>query len=158
MLIRFAIRLDRQGSSVLSTVMRSLGPLGRTVIYSAVGFATEIAFSALHDLKQGNKVRLRTSPWMFPIYALIMPLFEPLHRRVRPSFSVPQRAATYGVAFLAVEYAAGSLLRRTRGDAPWDYSYARVHLHGLIRADYFFLWALAGLALERLHDELTNDG
>jgi hypothetical protein len=28
-------------------------------------------------------------------------------------------------------------------------------VNGLIRPDYFFLWAAAGLALEGLHDRLT---
>jgi hypothetical protein len=28
-------------------------------------------------------------------------------------------------------------------------------VNGLIRPDYFFLWALAGLLAEHLHDELT---
>ena len=92
---------------------------------------------------------------MFPVYALIAPLFEPLHDATRHRLSAVHRAATYGTGFLAVEYAAGSVLKRVRGEAPWDYSYARVHLKGLIRPDYFFLWAAAGLALERLHDELS---
>ena len=130
-------------------------PLTRTLIYSAVGFAAEVAFSALHDLKRGERVRLRTSAWMFPIYALITPLFEPLHDSIRHRLPTAQRAAVYGTGFLAVEYASGSLLRVTRGDAPWDYSYARVHLNGLIRPDYLFLWAAAGLGLERLHDRLS---
>lgn len=136
--------------------MRPAGPLVRTAIYSAIGFATEVSFSALHDLKRGEKVRVRTSPWMFPIYALITPLFEPLHDRVRNDLSAPQRATIYGAGFLMVEYATGSLLRGVRGEAPWDYSYARLHLHGLIRPGYFFLWAAGGLALEHLHDELIG--
>ena len=131
------------------------GPLARTVAYSVVGFATEVAFSALHDVKRRDKVRLRTSPWMLPIYVLITPLFESLHGRIRHRLPVPQRAAIYGAGFLATEYATGALLRRLLGQAPWDYTYARVHLHGLIRPDYFFFWAGAGLALERLHDELS---
>ena len=40
--------------------------------------------------------------------------------------------------------------------APWDYSHARRHLHGLIRLDYLPLWAGAGLALEPVHDRLTR--
>lgn len=137
--------------------MKHRGPLTRTLIYSAVGFATEVAFSAIHDRKRGEKVRLRTSVWMFPIYALITPLYEPLHRVLEGNTAV-QRAAIYGAGFLATEYATGSLLRSAHGEAPWDYSYARVHVNGLIRLDYFFIWAVAGLALERLHDGLTTQG
>ena len=128
--------------------------LRRAATYSAIGFAGEVAFSAAHDVARNKDVRLRTSPWMLPIYALILPLYEPLHDAVRER-PVLQRAATYGLGTLAVEYASGALLRRLQGEAPWDYTYARMHVNGLIRPDYFFLWAGAGLALEGLHDRLT---
>lgn len=130
--------------------------LARAAIYSASGFTFEVAFSALHDKVRGKRVRFRTSPWMFPIYALILPLYEPIHDTVRDRAPLAGRAAVYGAGFLAVEYATGTILRATRGEAPWDYTYARVHVNGLIRPDYFFLWALAGLLLEPLHDRLTN--
>ena len=132
------------------------GFVKRAAIYSIVGFAYEVAFSALHDLARGKPIRFRTSPWMFPIYALIAPLYEPMHDVLRERVPPPARAAAYGVGFLGVEYASGALLRQYRGDAPWDYSYARVHFDGLVRPDYFFLWAAAGLALEPLHDRLTR--
>ena len=130
--------------------------LKRTAIYSVVGFAYEVAFSALHDRVRGKEVRLRTSPWMFPIYALIAPLYEPVHDALRGRMPRLGRGAVYGAGFLAVEYATGGGLRAWRGEAPWDYSYARLHVNGLIRPDYFFLWAAAGLALEPLHDYLTG--
>jgi uncharacterized membrane protein len=126
-------------------------------VYSAVGFAFEVGFSALHDRARGKQVKLRTSPWMFPIYALIAPLYEPLHDALRDRVSAPVRAAVYGAGFLTVEYATGAGLRAVRGEAPWDYSYAKVHVDGLIRPDYFFLWAAAGLALEPLHDRLVKN-
>jgi hypothetical protein len=91
---------------------------------------------------------------MFPIYALVLPLYEPLHDRMR-KLPAPVRATAYGVGFLAVEYTSGAALRSAKGSAPWDYSYARRHVNGLIRPDYFFFWAAAGLALEPLHDRLT---
>ncbi len=130
--------------------------LQRTVIYSLVGFGYEVVFSALHDLVRGKEVRFRTSPWMFPIYALIAPLYEPMHDAMRARVPMLIRSAVYGTGFLAVEYATGAGLRARRGEAPWDYTYARFHVNGLIRPDYFFLWAGAGLALEPLHDRLTR--
>ena len=132
-------------------------PAGRVAVYSLVGFATEVAFSALHDRVRGKKVGLRTSPWMFPIYALILPLYEPLHDRMRHDLPVPVRAALYGAGFLAVEYATGAAIRAATGEAPWDYSYASRNINGLIRPEYFFLWAAAGAALESLHDHLTQE-
>ena len=126
----------------------------RTAIYSGVGFVTEIGFSALHDLVRKRAPRFRTSPWMFPIYALIQPLYEPLHDalRDRPAY---QRAITYSAGFLAIEYSTGWLLRQLRGEAPWDYSESRLNVDGLIRLDYSIFWAAAGLALEPLHDSLV---
>ena len=128
----------------------------RTAIYACLGFGADASFSAAHDIARRNAVRLRTSAWMLPIYALITPLFEPLHDSMRGRVRAPTRAAVYGAGFLTMEYVTGATLRRLHGSAPWDYSYARMHLHGLIRPDYFFLWSAAGLALERLHDSLTN--
>ena len=131
--------------------------LSRTGIYAAVGFVTEVGFSALHDVLRGKKVRLRTSPWMFPIYGLIQPLYEPLHDKMRGRFPAPVRGAVYGLGFMAVEYATGRALRAARGEAPWDYSYASRHVDGLVRPDYLPLWAAGGLALEHLHRALTQE-
>lgn len=131
--------------------------LRRAAVYSIIGFCAEVAFTAAHDRMRGRAVRLRTSPWMFPIYALILPLYEPLHDAMRDRVSLPVRAGVYGAGFLAVEYASGASIRELTGEAPWDYSYARRHLHGLIRPDYFFYWAAAGIALESLHDRLMQE-
>jgi hypothetical protein len=94
---------------------------------------------------------------MFPIYGLSRPLFEPLHDRLRAGEVSPlRRALAYGAGFLAVEYSTGLALRRALGDAPWDYSDTRANVDGLIRLDYFPLWGMAGLALERLDDALRR--
>lgn len=127
----------------------------RVAVYALTGFVAEVCFSALHDAVRGRAVTFRTSPLMLPVYALIRPLYEPLHDHLRGR-AAPLRAACYGGGFLAVEYATGRLFRKLLGEAPWDYSYARVHVDGLIRPDYFFYWAPAGLALETLHDRLTR--
>lgn len=129
---------------------------GRGAVYSVVGFCTDATFSAVHDRIRGKEVTLRTSGWMFPIYALVLPLYEPLHDRMR-ALPRPVRAAVYGAGFLAVEYASGAAIRELTGEAPWDYTYAKRHVNGLIRPDYFFFWALAGLLLEPLHDSLTEN-
>ena len=133
--------------------MGPVPPRLRAVVYAVVGFVSEITFSAIHDRARGRRVSLRTSSWMLPIYALILPLFEPVHNRLRgrPPWL---RAACYATGFLAVEYASGYALRRATGRAPWDYSEARWNVDGLVRPDYAALWAAAGLALEPLHDRL----
>ncbi|HEX2057941.1 MAG TPA: hypothetical protein VHI71_06190 [Actinomycetota bacterium] len=128
--------------------------LARLPVYAGAGFAFEVAFSALHDLGRGRPVRFRTSPWMLTVYALLLPLFEPVHDALRGK-PLAARGAVYGAGFLGVEYASGRAFRALLGEAPWDYTYARRHVHGLIRPEYFFLWAVAGLLCERLHDELV---
>lgn len=132
-----------------------MGPLKRLAAYTLAGFACEVAISAVHDVWRKKPVRFRTSPWMLPVYSLLLPLYEPAHDAVRERSWV-SRGTVYGLGFLGVEYAAGVVFRRRLGDAPWDYSDARYHVNGLIRPDYFFQWAAMGLALEPLHDALTR--
>lgn len=127
----------------------------RFAVYAVTGCCAELAYTGITGFgARAGRPRAHTSPWMLPVYGLLQPLFEPLHDRMRPLPAV-QRAAVYSAGFLAVEYASGRLLRRWVGEAPWDYSHARFHLHGLIRAEYVPLWAVAGLAVERLHDCLA---
>jgi Putative ABC-transporter type IV len=57
---------------------------------------------------------------------------------------------------MVLEYTMGSMLRRTIGQAPWDYSAARRHFRGLVRPDYFPLWGAVGIGMERVHDRLTG--
>jgi hypothetical protein len=120
--------------------------VARALVYGAAGLAGELAFT-------GARGRPRSSLWMLPVYALVAPLFEPMHETLR-SRSVGARAAVYAAGFSVVEYGSGRALRRVRGAAPWDYSHARVQLHGLVRAGYLPVWAMAGLGYERLHDLL----
>jgi hypothetical protein len=92
---------------------------------------------------------------MLPVYAGAQLAFEPVHDALRP-LRPSVRACAYGAGFTAWEYASGRALRALRGAAPWDYSHARLHVQGLVRADYVPVWACAGLAYERLHDALTR--
>ncbi len=131
------------------------GRLFRATTYAVTGWSAEVAFSALHDLARRQPLRLRTSAWMLPIYALIQPFYEPLHDGMRKRVPAPVRAAVYAVGFMTVEYGTGRVLRALLGEAPWDYSYAPRHIDGLVRPDYFPLWAIAGVALEYLHDRLA---
>ncbi len=132
----------------------------RFVLYGLLGWAIEIVWTALSSTVGGAQRgwRLAGTPylWMFPIYGLLAPLYEPLHDAIR-AWPWPLRGLLYGLGFLAVEYVAGWLLRRLTGACPWDYTgRCRWHLHGLIRLDYGLLWALLGLALEPVHDLLVR--
>jgi hypothetical protein len=143
----FAPKVTRRGGS--------LTPLQRALLYGLAGCFGELVFTACTSLLRTGRLRPRTSPVMLPIYALIQPLFEPVHQAMRGRVPLWGRALVYGGGFHAVEYVTGRILRRLLGRAPWDYSAARWQLDGLIRFDYFPLWAAAGLGLERLHGVLT---
>lgn len=130
----------------------------RFVVYGALGLCTEVVFTGVKGFVRSGDARLpgRTSLWMFPIYGLARPLFEPAHDLMRERVAAPARAAVYAAGFMAVEYVTGYALRALVGRAPWDYSHARLNIDGLTRLDYAPLWAAAGLALERVHDRLTG--
>ena len=131
---------------------------GRFVVYGLVGWCAEVLFTGAHDFFRYRDPRLpsRSSVWMFPVYGLCAPLYEPLHDAMRERVPAPARAAAYGVLIMVVEYGTGRAIRRLVGEAPWDYTATRRHIDGLVRLDYFPLWALAGLVLERVHDRMTG--
>ena len=134
-----------------------LRPLARAVVYGVGGCLGELFFTACTSALQTRRLQPHTSPLMLPVYALIQPLFEPAHRTMRGRVPLWGRALIYGSGFHAAEYLSGRLLRRLVGQVPWDYSAARWQLDGLIRFDYFPLWAAAGLMTERLHDLLIGE-
>ena len=140
----------------VSTGRAGLTPLARAVVYGVAGCLGELFFTACISPLKRRRLQPRTSPLMLPVYALIQPLFEPTHRMMRGRVPLWGRALVYGSGFHAAEYLSGRLLRRLVGQAPWDYSAARWQLNGLIRFDYFPLWAAAGVMTERLHDILTG--
>jgi uncharacterized membrane protein len=133
-------------------------PAARFAVYGTLGLVVEVVFTGTHEAlaSRGRRVRGHTSGWMFPVYGLIQPLFEPAHDAMRGRLRWPARALLYAGGFLAVEYASGAVYRRVLGAAPWDYSRARSNIHGLVRMDYAIYWAAAGLVLERVDDALRG--
>ncbi len=133
----------------------------RFATYGALGLGAELVFTGVHGLLAGRGfiASARTSPWMFPVYGLVQPLFEAGHDVMRDRAPAPVRAATYAAGFLLVEYAAGTFFRRVlAAGAPWDYRHSRWSVDGLVRFDYAPIWGIAGLGLERVHDRLIGRG
>ena len=131
----------------------------RFAFYGLLGWSAEIVWTAATDLprRQPRDWRLRghTSLWMFPIYGLAAPLYEPAHDFLR-SWPWVARGVLYLLGIWAVEYATGWLLRRLTGKCPWDYSHLRGHVHGLVALEYAPVWFAFGLALEPVHDLLVR--
>jgi uncharacterized membrane protein len=129
---------------------KSRGAPTRLVVYGLAGWTVDSLFVSAHT------GRLRPSSLLnVPVYALALPFFEPVHDRVRQR-PLLARASLYAVGIMVVEYASARLLRRVRGQVPWDYRGARLAVDGLVRLDYAPLWAAYGLGLERLHDLLAG--
>lgn len=121
--------------------------LRRVLVYGLFGCAVEYAFTIAARRPKPP------SPWMLPIYGLAGLAFPPLRGAVRHR-PMLARAALYGATTLASELAIGRALRASFGAAPWMYA-SRLSIDGLTRVDYLPLWALYGLALERI-DDLTG--
>jgi hypothetical protein len=146
------------------------------LIYVGIGVCAEILWTAVYDVVAGCRVdpadprnrlplsreerwRLegRTYLWMFPLYGFAGLALEPWHDAMRGAPWLVRGLAWVATIF-AIEYACGWAIHRAVGRCPWDYSYARWHVRGLIRLDYVPVWFCAGLLFERLHDALTAAG
>jgi len=133
-----------------------VGARFRFVAYGVAGSAAEALFtSAVASAGAGRLVvRGPSTPLMVPLYGLAVPLFEPLHDRLRgrPAW---QRAAAYAAGVLAIEALSGLAWRRWTRSVPWEYR-SGLAIGGVTRLDYAPGWAILGLAAERLHDALTR--
>ncbi len=145
--------------------------MGRAfVAYGLLGWCAEILWTALYDFISGSqraegdradrvpmtraeRLRLqgRTYLWMFPIYGSAAFLFNPAHDALRGVFWV-WRGILYMIGIFIIEAITGLLLKAITGRCPWDYSYARWHVGGVIRLDYAPVWFAFGMILERVHD------
>lgn len=129
----------------------------RFVLYGLGGWCGEILFTALTDSLPNRDWRLTGTSylWMFPIYGLLAPLYEPAHDLIR---EVPMlgRALIWSLGFTFIELVAGWLIARFTGRCPWDYSEKRFAINAYIRWDFFPVWAIIGLALEPVHDLLVR--
>jgi len=149
-------------------------PLEHFFIYGAFGWCAEVLWTACHDLLTGSRVdpvdpavKVPLTPperwrlvgstylWMFPLYGAGGLVFEPMHDVLR-HLAWPLRGLIWAALIFLVEYASGWLLRRWTGRCPWDYTYARSNVHGLIRLDYAPVWFTFGLLLERVHDAIDR--
>jgi hypothetical protein len=127
----------------------------RFTLYGLFGWCAEIVWTAGYDLVAALRARRPIDPrlvgktylWMFFIYGGGGLAFEQAHHMLA-EWPWAARGAVYMVGCFAVEYATGVLLKVTTGKIPWDYSYARWHVHGLIRLDYTPVWFAFGLLLE----------
>lgn len=140
------------------SMRRPLRRRERFALYGALGWAMEVAFTGVDGVLRGRadaRLEGHSYLWMLPIYgsaAVALPLLRDRVRE-RPAWA---RAAVYATGIVAAEYLSGHALRRLTGVCPWDYGSGRLVVQGVTRLDYLPLWAVAGLALERLDDLLRS--
>lgn len=131
----------------------------RFIIYGLSGICMEVAWTALLNFASERDWRLRGESylWMFPIYGLCAPLFEPVHDQIR-DWPLLGRAVFWSLGITVIELVTGWLLERLTGRCPWDYveAGARFAINPYIRWDYFPCWAIVGLVVERYHDVLVE--
>ena len=131
----------------------------RFVIYGLCGWCGEIVYTALVQFRRERDWRLEgtTYLWMFFVYGLLAPLYEPTHDAIR-SWPLLGRAMVWALGFTLVELVTGWLIERLTGRCPWDYVAAgqRFAVNPYIRWDFLPLWALLGLALEPATDFLIE--
>lgn len=131
----------------------------RFILYGLLGWCMEIVWTGLPRRRPIDwRLPAHTTWWMFPIYGLVAPLYEPVHNRLRaarqPWFT---RGLVYMLGIMTIEVLTGWLIERLTGAIPWDYrAKTRWQWRGLTRADYAPLWFLVGLGLEPLHDALVR--
>jgi len=141
---------------------QSLSRAQRALVYGTVGVAMEVVFTgvvqAFHRDRADLKLQGHSYLWMLPLYgALTAYAYEPVRDSLRRR-PAPVRAAAYAAGTIALEYASGRLLKRTVGVIPWDYTGHGQFVRGggATRLDYAPLWAVAGMAAERLSDRLRR--
>lgn len=114
-----------------------------------IGWCAEIFFTCIHTFAATNDKRLmgQTSLLMFPIYGLgaLIPVISHYLKQL----GILLRGTIYSILIFAAEYLSGSFLRLFHA-CPWDYSFSRFHINGLIRLDFFPFWFLLGLIFEKI--------
>ena len=126
----------------------------RFVIYGCFGLLMETIWTGVNSAVRGDKnLKCVTYLWMFPIYGMGI-LLEPVHEFIR-GFLWVYRGFLWAVIIFVIEYAAGSLLKLTIGNCPWNYNSngeVITSVKGIIRIDFLPLWFGVGLLFEHLHD------
>lgn len=129
----------------------------RFLIYGLLGWGAEIVWTAIPKRRPIDlALEGYTTIWAFPIYGLLVFLYEPLHEALR-GWPIIARGLVYAAGFILVELVCHFLIDKAIGKKPWDYTgHTRWTIGGYTRLDYIPLWFLAGLLLEPVHDVLIR--
>ncbi len=122
------------------------------LVMGSVGITTEIFFTAFYDIviNDQNNFSLKgvSYAWMLPIYGLTAYVFPPFIQKLQ-KWNFLFRGFIFASGIMMVEYIMGAILKSLTGACPWEYKEGW-HLHGFIRFDYFPLWMIFSLSVERI--------
>ena len=126
-------------------------------VFGCLGITVEIFFTAimnnigLYRDSESLDLALRGHSyiWMFPIYGSAAILFPPVIPLIS-NLNVLLRIAIYGLGIFGVEFLTGWLLDVFTGSCPWEYT-SGYHVMGYIQLEYYPLWCLFGLMVERIY-------
>ncbi len=118
------------------------------IMCGLAGWCIEVAFTSFNAArKKDKKLMGQTSAWMFPIYGMAAGI-ELVYPKIKHWHPL-HRGLLYGCSIMTGEYVSGSILKKL-GVCPWNYDGCRFSVKGIIRMDFFPLWAAAGLLFEWL--------
>lgn len=129
--------------------------LGHAVIWGCCGLLVECFFTGINSVITGNnKATSTTYLWMFPIYSSAGFAFELIKLHLHPPALVA--VLLYTPLSYIFEFAYGWLLFKLLGECPWKYKDTRWSVLGLVRLDYWPLWAALALAWHYFNPWLLN--
>ena len=118
----------------------------------SIGITIEIFFTAFYDLFIHHQDNLSLKGvsyvWMLPIYGITAYTFPPLIERFK-NWNFFMRSFLFAIGIVIIEYMMGALLKFLTGTCPWEYKEGW-HLHGFIRFDYFPLWMIFSMGIEKI--------
>ena len=132
------------------------------LLMGCIGITVEIFFTAVYDsFHQPNfdlALKGHSYVWMFPLYGLTALTFPPLMKKLN-ALKWWGRGLIFGLGILVTEYIAGAGLRYFTGTCPWEYKEG-LHIHGLIRLDYYPFWVIFAIGIEAviswLHPKISQ--
>ncbi len=126
-------------------------------VFACFGVTTEVIFTALQNLV--NKTPLCDKPlftlagnsyvWMIFIYALIPIIAHYVYYKFNQN-NIFLRIIIYVLLIYLFEFVSGFILQQVLGECPWHYTQGW-QIMGLIRLDYFPVWAFFCWLVERLY-------
>lgn len=130
---------------------KPLGPLCRWYIYALHGFFAEIMFTAALNFiaRRDWKLMGVTSVWVLFLYGTFSMILEHLYLQLRGRCNILVRGVLYTLGIYLWEFCTGYILRCFNA-CPWDYSGYRYNYMGLITLEYFPIWFVASLLLEKV--------